>query len=365
MNIKVHKDPNKLQEIVDLIYTVIHEQDYKDEMNNIYQKLFVDKKQFDRKYYSKIKKYLNRFKKQCSIDKTWGDMYFRKTPRESKDIASALITNWDIDRFRKIKENANNFSTEFYRNKLLYTVRQNYEDLQTKDEAFYKAAIKENNMENFVQFVSQVDISPETKWNYIEIFNNPQKYFCELANIIFMNEEAYNDAYGEIEEYINRLMADFEKNAEENIDSVQKNIGLVIDREKLIDLYPQIARNRELSYMEYDEKDINILYLGILVPVFVNLKKSDLEDEKYLFALAKNLGDKSKFEILTLLKNKEMYGQQIAEALNLTTATISYHMNDLVVCNFVKVYRIDTKIYYSLNKEEIKKFISSLDQYFK
>ena len=364
MNIKVHKDPNKLQEIVDLIYTVIHEQDYKDEMSNIYQQMSVDKKQFDRKYYSRIKRYLNKFKKQCTIGKTWGDMYFRKPGSSDKEIASALITNWDIDSFRKVREDSHSFSTEFYRKKLLYTIRQNYEDLQDEDENLYNDALKDNSFENFVQFLSKIDISSETKWDYIEIFINPQKYFSELAEIIFINEEAYDNAYEEIKEYMNGFMDDFEKNTEEILDLFEKNIGLIINREKLTDLYPSIAKNRQLSYTESDEEKIYIYYFGILVQALINLQKSDLSDGKYLFMLIKNLGDKSKFEILTLLKNKEMYGQQIAEALNLTTATISYHMNDLVLCNFVKIHKSDTKVYYSLNRVEIKKFIADLDQYF-
>lgn len=365
MNIKVHKNPDKLQEIISLIYAVFHEQDYKEEMNSLYQHISIDKKQFDRKYYTKIKKYLNKFKKECTIDKSWEDVYFRKSGSTDKEIASVMIMNWDIDSFRKINKDENAFSIDFYRNKILYAVRQNYEDLQTKNQDIFEEAVKNNTMEGFVDFISQIDISSETKWNYIEMYNNPKKYFTELSRIVFMNENAYDDAYDDIKDYINEYMDQFEKKLEDNIKEFEDNIGLIIDKEKYTDLYPMITRNRELSYMKTESRESNIYYIGILVQKCIKIQRADSTDGKYLYSLMKNLGDKSKFEILTLLKDKEMYGQQIAEALNLTTATISYHMNDLVVCNFVQVYRTDTKIYYSLNKEVIKKFISDLDQYFK
>ena len=78
----------------------------------------------------------------------------------------------------------------------------------------------------------------------------------------------------------------------------------------------------------------------------------------------KCLSDKSKYEILKMLNNEPMYGQQIAQKLNLTTATISYHMNALSLNKLVTINKKDNKAYYNINKEELNKICALLKDTF-
>ncbi|MFU7518015.1 ArsR family transcriptional regulator, partial [Clostridium sp. HCS.1] len=61
----------------------------------------------------------------------------------------------------------------------------------------------------------------------------------------------------------------------------------------------------------------------------MNLSKGKKDEEEVLLENLKCLSDKSQYEILKMLNIEPMYGQQIAVRLNLTTATIAYHMNTL------------------------------------
>ena len=76
--------------------------------------------------------------------------------------------------------------------------------------------------------------------------------------------------------------------------------------------------------------------------------------ETYLMQVLKLLADKSKFEILSYIRDKKAYGSQLAKHLNLTTATISHHMNALLNARLVKVERVDTKVYYLSNKKALE-----------
>ena len=53
----------------------------------------------------------------------------------------------------------------------------------------------------------------------------------------------------------------------------------------------------------------------------------------------KNLADKTRFQILNLLKSGDLYGQEIAEKVGITLATVSYHMSFLLAANLVRRYR--------------------------
>lgn len=79
--------------------------------------------------------------------------------------------------------------------------------------------------------------------------------------------------------------------------------------------------------------------------------------EHYVTQVLKLLGDERKFEILSYIRDKEAYGSELAKHLNLTTATVSHHMNALLAAGLVVIKRIDTRIYYTTNKACLKEIL--------
>jgi DNA-binding transcriptional ArsR family regulator len=76
----------------------------------------------------------------------------------------------------------------------------------------------------------------------------------------------------------------------------------------------------------------------------------------------KALSDKSKFEILLSLKTSPKYNLEIAQQLGLTAATMSHHMNVLLTCGFVGINKQAGRVYYHIEEDSIRHFISSLEQ---
>ena len=68
----------------------------------------------------------------------------------------------------------------------------------------------------------------------------------------------------------------------------------------------------------------------------------------------KLLADKSKFEILSYIRDKEAYGSELAQRLGLTTATISHHMSALLNANLAEMKRMDKRIYYTSNQKALE-----------
>lgn len=73
----------------------------------------------------------------------------------------------------------------------------------------------------------------------------------------------------------------------------------------------------------------------------------------------KLLGDSSKYAILKELGNGEKYGRELAKSLDLSAATISYHIQELLNEGFVSVRTSDqnNRIYYQIRKSKIKNLI--------
>ncbi len=73
--------------------------------------------------------------------------------------------------------------------------------------------------------------------------------------------------------------------------------------------------------------------------------------EAQAIALFKCLSDKSRLQILKSLAKEDMYVERLAERLNLTPATISFHMKKLADAGAVTAYRTQYYTMYSLCRE--------------
>lgn len=77
--------------------------------------------------------------------------------------------------------------------------------------------------------------------------------------------------------------------------------------------------------------------------------------------ILKIISDDTRFEIIELLSKKDsMMGKELARDLNLSTPTISHHMERLKDAGFVNEERIKNSKFYSINYNSIDKFINSL-----
>ena len=78
-------------------------------------------------------------------------------------------------------------------------------------------------------------------------------------------------------------------------------------------------------------------FQGVLADKLELYQKNMQNARELLPQILKLLGDKSKFEILCLLKAHGRYNLEIAEELHLTPATASHHMSMLLSSHMVTV----------------------------
>ena len=101
------------------------------------------------------------------------------------------------------------------------------------------------------------------------------------------------------------------------------------------------------------------IVLGILYGEYVKPQNPYAPDyiedsEAYINAL-KLLSDKRRFEIMSYLSEKPAYAGELVKYSGLTAATISHHMSQLAEASLIRLEKIDTKVYYSVNKEMLQK----------
>ena len=140
-----------------------------------------------------------------------------------------------------------------------------------------------------------------------------------------------------------------------------------VDYDGTIIVAPSLVHYRSLMInMDDDRKDPLLIVSGFSLKVG-SIEKYDFIKDSFkerLDHFIKVLNDKSKLEIIKLLKEKEMYGAEIAKATNLKTSTISYHVDALMNAGIIKAKRLNNKIYYQYDKANALKILDYLKKIF-
>ncbi|GAA0116785.1 ArsR/SmtB family transcription factor [Clostridium senegalense] len=218
--------------------------------------------------------------------------------------------------------------------------------------------------EDKIGFIESIQCTPEQKWNLILFANEPKKYVLEFCEIIRKYIKVYEKNLEKMNKIKVKYNDEFEKNLRENGLDYLKSINDIINYEKFdeIIVYPLFVNFFSFVYNLIGEKlEIGI---GFKHKEFIDKIRDKNSNYKNYDAILKILGDKSKLNIIKLLNKSEMYGTEIAEKLNLTTATVSHHMSQLSVVGLVTLDRSDTKVYYKLNKKRLKEVVLYLKSEF-
>lgn len=105
------------------------------------------------------------------------------------------------------------------------------------------------------------------------------------------------------------------------------------------------------------------LYYGIFYPNLTNLIAKYSDQAADLVVRLKSISDKNRLEILHAVKGSSCNGQDLAERLDLSPATISHHMNLLCNVNLLTATKRGTSIYYELNQPSMHQFMQELEHY--
>lgn len=114
------------------------------------------------------------------------------------------------------------------------------------------------------------------------------------------------------------------------------------------------------AYSSYQEEIEDWFVLGIYSDLLFN-DSAMTERQAHFF---KVLSDVNRIAIIRLLSERPWFGQELAEALNISPPTVSYHIGFLQQIGAVSFTRTDNRFYYELDRSKLLKpledFLKSL-----
>lgn len=220
-----------------------------------------------------------------------------------------------------------------------------------------------------ISFLMKMDIKEEEKWKLQKIFVDRKEHQDKVLTLMDRAIVILKSFEKELLALTEQFFRYWEKELQGTspIIYMQDKVEFHVGENPLgFCLYPNICGPNVISFHVETEEDgtykqPDIVKIGILFGEDFDIRSSYTHKEdrfdNYVTQVLKLLGDKSKFEILSYVRDKEAYGSELAKHLNLTTATVSHHMNALLAAGLVVLKRVDNRIYYMANKKALEEVL--------
>jgi DNA-binding transcriptional ArsR family regulator len=222
--------------------------------------------------------------------------------------------------------------------------------------------------DDFLRFLDEAVCPKDVKWEVLHIFHNQKKCYDEVAailkEVIDLLENKFREQIAKLEQQFYDYWTEMQGN-KDIIELVQQNLKLTWEKkERGTVLLPMIFHPVSVTFSyQPDGKVTDVLRLGILLDQRFNTARHKMDSED-IVNFGKLLSDKSKVDILDLTAKKPCYGKEIAKELNLTTATISYHVNALMRLGLLKTELISNRVYYCMNFEKLSEYLEDIKGFY-
>lgn len=229
------------------------------------------------------------------------------------------------------------------------------------DEIMNKVEEISRDREILLSYIKEMPIDSGAKWNLFLIVEEPVKYmnmYVELMeDILPIFIETYMSYEGEVQEYGKNLVNFLNKEGSNGLEEITYSIidGNVIDSEEnniLISLVYSYAISINTLF-----KNKYIAWGLKMEEAFKAMKEINENKTNERVQIFKNLGDKTRYEVLKLIASRETSTKEIANQLGVSSATISYHINNLLTSKIIKMDKIEEKYGYVLDYEFINEAI--------
>lgn len=363
----INEDLNVLSELLQTFYYLANEEAKIKSLESSLDNYNLDKDKYLNKNLKSFFKFIDIFKKESIVSDDKIKFYFKDINTcanyNSDCLASLLLSNVLLEDIDDIHSTLSNMKNSDLESILIREIVNNldgdsnpdlYQNISNKDD-FTKYLIDNNNL------------TFESKWSLTLLINDCLKYFLELLEILNTSKHLFFKAFKHLEKDRTIFIAELKKCFDEDENFFSNITGIDFDFTDKLVIYPSMINFKSVTITVKSDKFLSVpkrdcCYFGWKFKELIELSKNSTTAGILMQDKLKCISDKSKFEILKLLKIEPMYGQQIADKLQLTTATISHHMNNLVLNKFIYVNKVDNRVYYNLDKNQLENFIINLKE---
>lgn len=266
---------------------------------------------------------------------------------------------WELKTIDKYLNYIENLKEEEIKKSLITHV-EFFEDVWIDEDNFEGLEELIKNEDKLFNYLSEKNLSKEDKWNVLYYLKNVEEYKSEFIALIKDYISTFESIFQKCEKEIN----EFSKRFQDEINKKGIHINDPIPLSKVTDtklfetiyIFPSYFDNYSLNQLSIRKDKEAYLSIGKDIEYFF-IKDYRADALEKSIAVFKNLSVPNRYKIIKLLSQGEKYGQELADNLGITSATISYHANNLYLAKVIDMDSKENKVYYSLNKDTLRETI--------
>ena len=211
-------------------------------------------------------------------------------------------------------------------------VKQDEEELVVED----KVEELVGNQFAFLDFLKYLPIDDTLRWNYFTIMSQPKKFVEDFISLHQTIKPIFDKVYAEYLPILEKSYTEFEATIREHPTIVAEAFTGTKEIEEIDWTSDDISVIPTLLLSDFFFQDSEILLLGAKsLEVIQHFIQTRLDKQQERINVFKNLGDKTRYQIFCEIAKGTKSVKKIAEQLGITSATVSYHINELVLSNLV------------------------------
>lgn len=219
--------------------------------------------------------------------------------------------------------------------------------------------------ENLIELIKDLQIDAASKWNMFLIVQKPVKYMKKYVNLMKKLKPIFEEIYlpykNKISEYGEYLVDFLNK---EGVSALDELTYSIIDLDVIDGDEVRILISRMFPYRIsiISEKDYYMIWGLEMEKAFQQMEEINENKINERVQIFKNLGDKTRYEVVKLISIGETSTKAIARILDVSSATISYHINNLLTSKVIKFDRSDNKYKYKVDYELLERAIDEFKE---
>ena len=209
---------------------------------------------------------------------------------------------------------------------------------QDEEEASVEDKVTEllGNQFAFLDFLKNLPIDDTVRWNYFTIMSQPKRFIEDFISLHQTLKPIFEKVYAEYLPILEKSYQEFETTIQEHPTILAEAFSGTKVIEEIDWASDEIAVIPILLLSDFFFQDSEILILGAKsLEVIQHVIQTRLDKQQERINVFKNLGDKTRYQIFCEIAKGTKSVKGIAEQLGITSATVSYHINELVLSNLV------------------------------
>ena len=209
-----------------------------------------------------------------------------------------------------------------------------------------------------IHALAQNELPPSVCWQLLQLVQQPKRQLTRLAQIIRNNLPAFAHAVSAVEKPLAKRMELFVRRRSATPHNIAQEIATNLGEGPVQTVTPILVHPGLEIVVEGHS------YAGLFIDDIFHMIDNVKQARNSSNPVLKALGDNSKFDILCSLNRTPKYNLELAEQLGLSAATVSHHMQTLMLHGLVSIEKRDGRVYYTLEKGPMQEMIAGLQEIF-